>query len=209
MVEHSLSNLVQCLLKQCLTKQFKFMKKYDALDIFGPKNLIQIMRLSVVFYFFSITPAISAYSQSELTIRLSNVEVEQVIDEIMNQSEYDFFYSADLFEGLPKVTINLEKVFLDQILRNVLPNNFIFEIRDKEVIIKKNPKNLSPNSIEVNQEEQKRTISGTISDSDDRPLPGASIMEVGTENGTTSDFDGKFTIQLEKCHHSLTGQKFD
>ena len=155
MVEHSLSNLVQCLLKQCLTKQFKFMKKYDALDIFGPKNLIQIMRLSVVFYFFSITPAISAYSQSELTIRLSNVEVEQVIDEIMNQSEYDFFYSADLFEGLPKVTINLEKVFLDKILRNILPNNFGFEIRDKEVIIKKNPKNLPPNSIEVNQEEQK------------------------------------------------------
>ena len=197
MVEHSLSNLVQCLLKQCLTKQIKFMKKYDALDIFGRKNLIQIMRLSVVFYFFSITPAISAYSQTELTIRLSNVEVGQVIDEIMNQSEYDFFYSSELFAGLPKVTINLEKVFLDKILRNILPNNFIFEIRDKEVIIKKNSKNLSPNSIEVNQEEQKRTISGTISDSDGSPLPGASVMEVGTENGTTSDFDGKFTIQLE------------
>ena len=54
MVEHSLSNLVQCLLKQCLTKQIKFMKKYDALDIFGRKSLIQIMRLSVIFYFFSI-----------------------------------------------------------------------------------------------------------------------------------------------------------
>lgn len=197
MVEHSLSNLVQCLLKQCLTKQIKFMKKYDALNIFGRKNLIQIMRLSVVFYFFSITPAISAYSQTELTIRLSNVEVGQVIDEIMNQSEYDFFYSSELFAGLPKVTINLEKVFLDKILRNILPNNFIFEIRDKEVIIKKNSKNLSPNSIEVNQEEQKRTISGTISDSDGSPLPGASILEVGTENGTTSDFDGKFTMQLE------------
>ena len=126
MVEHSLSNLVQCLLKQCLTKQIKFMKKYDVLDIFGRKNLIQIMRLSVVFYFFSITPAISAYSQTELTIRLSNVEVGQVIDEIMNQSEYDFFYSSELFADLPKVTINLEKVFLDKILRNILPNNFIF-----------------------------------------------------------------------------------
>ena len=173
------------------------MKNYDALHNYTAKNLIKIMRLSFMFFFISITPAISAYSQTDLTIKLENVEVEEVIFEIMNQSDYDFFYGADLFKGLPKVTVNFEKVFLDKLLKDILPKNFIFEIFDKEVIIKKNSKNLSPNSIELNQEEQKRTINGTIFDSDGNPLPGASILEVGTENGTTSDFDGKFTIQLE------------
>ena len=173
------------------------MKNYDALHNYTAKNLIKIMRLSFMFFFISITPAISAYSQTDLTIKLENVEVEEVIFEIMNQSDYDFFYGADLFKGLPKVTVNFEKVFLDKLLKDILPKNFIFEIFDKEVIIKKKSKNLSPNSIELNQEEQKRTINGTIFDSDGNPLPGASILEVGTENGTTSDFDGKFTIQLE------------
>ena len=107
MLQHSLSNLVQCLLKQCLIKPFKFMKKYDAPDDFGTKNLIRIMRLSFIFYFISITHAISGYSQSELSIRLNNVQLEQVIDEIMNQSEYDFFYSAELFEDVePKVILD-------------------------------------------------------------------------------------------------------
>ena len=92
------------------------MKKYDAPGNFGTKNLIRIMRLSFVFYFISITHAISGYSQSELSIRLNNVEVEQVIDEIMSQSEYDFFYSAELFENVPKVTINFEKVSLETLL---------------------------------------------------------------------------------------------
>ncbi|MEK9603337.1 MAG: carboxypeptidase-like regulatory domain-containing protein, partial [Flavobacteriaceae bacterium] len=155
------------------------------------------MRLSFIFYFISITHAISGYSQSELSIRLNNVEVEQVIDEIMNQSEYDFFYSAELFENVPKVTINFEKVTLDTLLKNILPSNFIFEIRDKEVIIKKKPKNLSLNLNDLEEEQQNRTISGIITDSDGNPLPGASIIEAGTSNGTVSDFDGKYTIELE------------
>ena len=197
MLQHSLSNLVQCLLKQCLTKLFKFMKKCDALDDFGTKNLIRIMRLSFIFYFISITHAISGYSQSELSIRLNNVELEQVIDEIMNQSEYDFFYSAELFEDVPKVTIDLKKVSLETLLKNILPNNFIFEIREKEVIIKKKLKTLSAVSNEEIETQQIRTISGTITDSDGNPLPGASIFEDGTSNGTVSDFDGKYTIELE------------
>ena len=196
MLQHSLSNLVQCLLKQCLTKLIKFMKKYDAPDDFGTKNLIRIMRLSFIFYFISITHAISGYSQSELSIRLNNVELEQVIDEIMNQSEYDFFYSAELFEDVPKVTINLKKVSLETLLKNILPNNFIFEIREKEVIIKKKPKTLSAVSNEEIETQQIRTISGTITDSDGNPLPGASVFEEGTANGTVSDFDGKYTIEL-------------
>ena len=196
MLQHSLSNLVQCLLKQCLTKLFKFMKKYDALDDFGTKNLIRIMRLSFIFYFISITHAISGYSQSELSIRLNNVQLEQVIDEIMNQSEYDFFYSAELFEDVPKVTIDFKKVSLETLLKNILPNNFIFEIREKEVIIKKKPKTLSAVLNEEIETQQIRTISGTITDSEGNPLPGASIFEEGTSNGTVSDFDGKYAIEL-------------
>ena len=196
MLQHSLSNLVQCLLKQCLTKPIKFMKKYDAPDDFGTKNLIRIMRLSFIFYFISITHAISGYSQSELSIRLNNVELEQVIDEIMNQSEYDFFYSAELFEDVPKVTIDFKKVSLETLLKNILPNNFIFEIREKEVIIKKKPKTLSAVSNEEIETQQIRTISGTITDSEGNPLPGASIFEDGTSNGTVSDFDGKYAIEL-------------
>ncbi|MCH1453374.1 MAG: carboxypeptidase-like regulatory domain-containing protein, partial [Flavobacteriaceae bacterium] len=154
------------------------------------------MRLSFILYFISVTHAISGYSQSELTVQLNNVEVEQVIDEIMKQSEYDFFYKAELFEDLPKVTINFKKVSLDILLRNILPNNFIFEIRDKEVIIKKKPKSLSLILTDEIEEAQNRTISGTITDSDGNPLPGASIFEDGTSNGTVSDFDGKYTIEL-------------
>lgn len=40
------------------------------------------------------------------------------------------------------------------------------------------------------------TVTGTVSDGQKVPLPGATVMEKGTSNGATTDFDGNFTIQL-------------
>ena len=40
-------------------------------------------------------------------------------------------------------------------------------------------------------------ISGTVKDSDNGPLPGANIIEKGTTNGTTTDFDGKFYLTVK------------
>ena len=39
------------------------------------------------------------------------------------------------------------------------------------------------------------TISGSVTD-ETGPLPGVTIIEKGTSNGTTSDFDGNFTISV-------------
>jgi len=41
-----------------------------------------------------------------------------------------------------------------------------------------------------------QSITGTIVDSSNQPLPGANIVEKGTTNGTTSDFNGKFTLTV-------------
>jgi outer membrane cobalamin receptor len=40
-------------------------------------------------------------------------------------------------------------------------------------------------------------ITGEVVDQTNQPLPGASIVVKGTANGTSTDFDGKFTLQAE------------
>ncbi len=39
-------------------------------------------------------------------------------------------------------------------------------------------------------------ISGTVTDADGAPLPGANVVEKGTTNGTQTDFDGNYTITV-------------
>ncbi|WP_242204238.1 SusC/RagA family TonB-linked outer membrane protein [Aestuariivivens insulae] len=43
---------------------------------------------------------------------------------------------------------------------------------------------------------QVKTLTGTITDEVGIPLPGANILEKGTQNGVTTDFDGNYSIQV-------------
>ncbi|MET2986233.1 TonB-dependent receptor [Aureibaculum conchae] len=47
-----------------------------------------------------------------------------------------------------------------------------------------------------------QTITGTIND-ESGPLPGANILEKGTTNGTTTDFDGKFSLNVNAGSGSI------
>ena len=42
---------------------------------------------------------------------------------------------------------------------------------------------------------QNKSVSGVVSDQNGSPLPGATVLVKGTNNGTTTDFDGNYTIQ--------------
>ncbi|MDO4880892.1 MAG: SusC/RagA family TonB-linked outer membrane protein [Capnocytophaga sp.] len=41
-----------------------------------------------------------------------------------------------------------------------------------------------------------KTVAGIVTDSDGQPLPGANVIVKGTKTGTTTDFDGKYTIKV-------------
>ena len=46
------------------------------------------------------------------------------------------------------------------------------------------------------QIQQDRSVTGTIVDENDQPLPGATVMVLGTNQGTTASFDGEFEITV-------------
>lgn len=57
---------------------------------------------------------------------------------------------------------------------------------------------------------QQKQVSGTVTDQDGLPLPGVSIIVVGTSNGTQTDFDGNYTIAAnvgQVLRFSYIGQK--
>lgn len=45
---------------------------------------------------------------------------------------------------------------------------------------------------------QEKTISGTVSDDSGLPLPGATVLVKGTSAGTSTDFDGKYSIKASQ-----------
>ncbi|MAZ25566.1 MAG: hypothetical protein CL868_00635, partial [Cytophagaceae bacterium] len=57
----------------------------------------------------------------------------------------------------------------------------------------------SPEMVKVAHEEGvlQNTITGTVTDDNGAPLPGASILVKGTTTGTQTDFDGNYSISAE------------
>ena len=86
------------------------------------------------------------------------------------------------------------------------PLNLTYEFtQNNTVVVKKISKTEVISKPKKNEEEDilQRIITGNISDSDGLALPGATVVEVGTENGTSTDFDGNFSITLENDEASL------
>ena len=53
-------------------------------------------------------------------------------------------------------------------------------------------------SVIVTSAQSQKTITGTVLSSEDNsPLPGATVLEKGTSNGASTDFDGKFSLDVD------------
>ncbi|MFD0863514.1 TonB-dependent receptor [Sungkyunkwania multivorans] len=51
---------------------------------------------------------------------------------------------------------------------------------------------------------QTYTLSGVVTDQDGRPFPGVSVVVEGTTTGTTTDFEGVYTLRLSKGNYILS-----
>ena len=77
--------------------------------------------------------------------------------------------------------------------------DIVYAIEDRKILLKRKETTigvLSAPSSNVNVKSIQFQLSGSISDSEGQPLPGASIVEKGTSNGTQSDFDGNYTMEV-------------
>ena len=92
------------------------------------------------------------------------------------------------------VTCTLKDKSLEEVLDQVLKGTGLtFEIVDNTVIIRKGEKKDAQQPLPGN----KRTLTGTVLDTQGEPLPGASIYVKGdTKNGVTADAEGRFTLSV-------------
>ncbi|MBT8317557.1 MAG: TonB-dependent receptor, partial [Lutibacter sp.] len=50
---------------------------------------------------------------------------------------------------------------------------------------------------------QSYQVTGTVTDSDNQPLPGVSVTIEGTSRGTTTDFDGKYAVMVQSMENLI------
>jgi TonB-linked SusC/RagA family outer membrane protein len=162
------------------------------------RKTFKIMKLIALFLTIgiSISYAGNSYSQTTtLSLKLKNKTVREVFTEIEKHSEYIFLYNKDTLNPERVVSISVEEETISEVLDKLFAGtNNIYKVSDRQVYISKSPQQETLR--EVIQQQQKRQISGKVTDENGEPVIGANIMEKGTTNGTVTDIDGNFTLQV-------------
>lgn len=174
------------------------MKKNEGRDnhtLIFKKNC-RIMKISTLLL-LCITCSLSAHSYAQnhkITISKENCSILDILKEIEANSEFTFFFNDNQVNAHQKTSVKVKDATLEDALKQILQNTgYEYRIIDRQVLIKTTAKDKA----EVfGQQQNKRTITGTVVDETGEPVIGASIVEKGTTNGNTTDIDGKFVLQV-------------
>jgi len=172
-------------------------KLTNACFLFRNQQLMIIMRTFIFLFcttLFALNPSEIISQNSKIKIKENKiVTVDEVFDLIMDQTDYKFFYEEGIFKSFPKIKLKKGIISTSKLLKKSLSkgNLDIKLTSNNAILIKEKPKSII---LTKNPEEVQIEISGTVTDTQGQPLPGANILVKGTTNGTQTNFDGNYTI---------------
>lgn len=163
--------------------------------LISKKGLLNFTMRTFIFLFcttvFSFTSE-SVFSQNaRIIIDIDKeVSIDQIFDLIKEQTDYTFIYKSELFLNAPKVRLKKGTIKANKLLQESLAfGNFNYVFSDNGTILL--------NEVEENQNNQQQQVIGTITDSNGIELPGVNVIEKGTTNGTSTNFQGAYKISVK------------
>jgi TonB-linked SusC/RagA family outer membrane protein len=172
-----------------------------------------ILQLLIAATFANISSALDVSAQELLNRRISvqavNQKINTVLSGIEKNAEVKFSYSPNLIQASRKITLNLSNEKLSVVLEKLLsPYHIRYEIVGKQIILKRDipeqPADESGESGLLNLSKPRETeVAGIVTDDTGLGLPGVNILIKGTQNGTTSDNEGRYKIAVADPNATL------
>lgn len=188
------------------------------------KNFLSVMKFSAVqvcliALFSSVLMAHNSKGQDVLNTRVSinldNTELKSFLSSVENTAKVKFTYSNQMVSVKRKISIAANNERLEDVLNRILkPLNIGYEVFDRQIVLNKTGTNTSlsvgtpseqyrsKNTSILDKNEDKKgekvapPVSGRIKDAKtDEPIVGANIVIKGTQKGTVTDADGKFSLE--------------
>ena len=168
--------------------------------VFQKRLLLIMMRTFLILFcttVFSFNTE-TTFSQEKIAVDQNQlVSVKEVFKMIQKQTDYSFIYPNDFFKDAPKVQLKKGTIEVSKLLNQIVTSsNLRFEVTaDKNIIIKEALK-VSEKENTIEKVTQETRVSGKITDENNQPIPGVSILVKGTQIATQTDFDGKYAIKV-------------
>lgn len=164
----------------------------------GLKYLLMTKLVVTLIIGLTLQATAKTYSQANISITLSNSSLKDALRAIEDQGYYRFVYQTRLLPKEKNVDISVQDAPLDEVLDILLQRTSLTFKKVNERLVVLVDKKLSASDIMSIQ------VSGKVSGPDGKAMAGASIVERGTNNGTTSKDDGSYTLSVTDENAVLT-----
>lgn len=165
------------------------MEKVWNSDDLLPKKIKSIMKITVLFLILGILHvSADTYAQkAQITVEVKSGTFYDVVSQIEKQTEFMFFYKSEDIDNSKQVSIQVRDRQVTDVLNELLKGtNLTYRISGKHITILK----------QGGTPQQKKKVTGTVTDPEGIPVIGANVVVKGTTNGTVTDIDGKFSLEV-------------
>jgi len=170
--------------------------------MFNMKNAIRerkskVLGLFLCFLLLGIDYSFASYNNysqfKTLSVSMSNSTLREVLKTIEKSSQFVFFYLDDAVNLERKVSIDSKNKNIEEILSELFEGtSCTYRISDRQIFIS----GKAPASTE--QQQNKRKISGRVTDIKGEPLIGVNVTVDGDANGSITNMDGLYEIFVTK-----------
>lgn len=131
--------------------------------------------------------------ESDITYVVRRTSVNDAFEKLSKITGFNFFYDESVLKDLKSVNVQIKNGSIDAILNELSKQTGLYfkKINNTISVSKKQTVTLNP---VVSQSETKLT--GTILDQHGDPIIGANVVVKGTANGTVTDIDGNFSLEV-------------
>ena len=130
----------------------------------------------------------AGFTQDLVSLNLKSAQLSKVLKEIQKQTSYRFLYNQALVED-KKVDITIANAEVTRVLNLVLEGKGIsYEILENKLVVLK--------SASEKAERRFIPITGRVTGPGGEPLASVSVTVKGTSNGTTTDANGNFSLEV-------------
>ena len=158
------------------------------------KSFIRTMKFATVALLLNNLNvfAIGEYPESSnLTLKFKNAEIKEVINQIESQTDYLFVYNNKIINLDQIVTVDLNNKSIYDVLNNISRQTGLsYVIQGNNILL-----TVSEKKEKEKQQQEKRNIKGVVSDAVG-PIIGANVSIKGTAQGTITDADGNFELEV-------------
>ena len=154
----------------------------------------------MVVFMFAFCIHVTAKTASQtITLSATNMPIQDVFEEVKRQTHYSVFYEKDMLADARPVTINVKNSPVEEFLDMAFKDEpFGYYIEKRTIFIKRKPSLIRQTALQTPAVPvvQLFPVQGRILGADGNPVAYVNITVKGSTRGTTSDADGKFTIDV-------------